>query len=377
MVRQRKRGSKGRGSVFQRKDGRWVAQFIIEETGRQKQLYAATEKEAYARLDQALLEQKQGILATGPQQKLGDYLKWWLDEVHQLKIRPSSYSRYRIALNKHILPELGQIQLRKLTARQVQDFYNKKLKEGQSPSSVHNMHKVLHGGLKRAVQLRYIPYNPSDGVSLPSDEPEREGQFLTLDQAKHLMRVAHGHRLESFIALALTTGMRHGELAALKWNDIDFETGIISVRRTLTIAGSKRVEGSPKTKKSGRSVLLVPAVRDLLDAHKKRQDVLRQESGASWQENDLVFCGPRGMHYDTTGTQRSFYRLLNQAGLPFIHIHDLRHTASTLWDELGVREKVRQELLGHTELEITRNVYTHVTEPMQKDAVERINMMFQ
>src|SRR5947209_5616029 len=105
----RKKGLKGRGSVFPRKDGRWVAQFIVEETGQQKQLYARTEAEAWAKLDKALLEQKQGILATGPNQKLGDYLNWWLEEVHKHTIRFSSYLRYRGILDKHILPGLGQV----------------------------------------------------------------------------------------------------------------------------------------------------------------------------------------------------------------------------------------------------------------------------
>jgi integrase len=388
----RKKGIKGRGSVFPRKDGRWVAQFIVEETGEQKQLYAKTEKEAWEKLDKALQEQKQGVLATGPNQKLGDYLNWWLEEVHKHKLRLSTYTRYRGLLDKHILPELGQIQLRKLTSQRIQTFYNKKLKEKQAPGSVHNIHKVLHGGLKRAVKLRYLSYNPADGVSLPSAEPLRKGQSLTLEQARHLLRVARGHRLEAFIALTLTTGMRLGELIALRWSDITFgtetEIGSISINHTVSyITRHGFVENEPKTKASERAVPLIPAVARLLIAHRQRQDEVRQQAGKAWKEHDLVFSNRLGGFLLSTNTREEFYRLLDKANntpnesgellsLPDIHIHDLRHTASTLWQSLGISEKVAQEWLGHSSLEMTRFVYTHVIPSWQKEAAERINALF-
>ncbi len=378
MPRKRQRGAKGRGSVFQRKsDNRWVAQFIEEETGKQRQLYADSEKEAYQKLDKALAEQKQGILATGPKQKLGEYLTWWLDEVHRVKLRESSYDRYKIALEKHILPELGTIQLGKLTTRQVQMFYNKKLKEKQSPSSVYTMHKVLHGGLKRAVKLRYISYNPAHDVSLPANEPVRKGKSLTVEQAKHLLQVARGHRLEAFIALALTTGMRHGELTALRWEDINFEEGTIYIHRTAFHKGKILREGPPKTKKSEGVVPLVPAMYDLLQEHRVKQDEARLKAGPAWEDHGLVFCSIRGSFLYHVNTSASFHRLLVKAGLPRIPIHDLRHTASTIWQSMGIREKVVQELLRHSKLEMTRNVYTHVLPSMQDDAVNRINTLLQ
>ncbi|HEX4207339.1 MAG TPA: site-specific integrase [Ktedonobacteraceae bacterium] len=391
MPRQRKKGIKGRGSVFLRKDGRWVAQFMAEEDGKQKQLYAATEAKAWQKLDKALQEQKQGILATGPQQKLGDYLNWWLEEVHSHLLRKSTYLRHRGILNNHILPKLGQVQLRKLTTRQIQMFYNEKLKEKQSPNSIHNMHEVLHGGLRHAVKLRYLSYNPSDGVTLPSKKPLREGQSLTQEQAHHLLNVAHGHRLEAFIALALTTGMRHGELTALRWSDITIgtatELGMVHIHRTADYRGRyKYLEGDPKTKKSERIVPLAPAIYAILERHKQTQNEARRKAGARWKEQDLVFPNTRGSFLHSDTTRGAFYKLLAKANntpdesgqmihMPQIHIHDLRHTASTLWESLGISEKMRQELLGHTKWEITRNVYTHVIPAMQKDAAERINKL--
>jgi integrase len=291
------------------------------------------------------------------------------------------------------LPELGEIQLRKLTPLRIQTFYNNKLKDKQSSSSVHSMHKVLHGGLKQAVKLRYLSNNPADGASLPADEPQREGQSLTLEQAQHLLTVVRGHRLEAFIALTLTTGMRHGELTALRWSAIKFGTGTeigsISVQRTAGfIAKHGFVENEPKTKKSERVLPLIPAVARVLEIHRCNQEEIKRKAGLRWEEHELVFTTKTGNYVHSNITRDAFYRLLKKANtipdvsgnmlnLPPVHIHDLRHTASTLWQSLGISEKVAQSWLGHTSLEMTRNVYTHLLPSMQREAAERINALFQ
>ncbi len=388
----RRKAMKGRGSVFQRKDGRWVAQLLVEETGKQKQLYANSEADAYKKLDQAQREQEQGILATGPQQKLKDYLNWWLEEVHKVNLRRSTYRRYRGSLDTHILPELGEIQLRKLTSRQIQAFYNKKLKEKLSPSSLHNMQKVLHGGLKRAVKLRYISYNPAEGIALPSNKPLREGQSLTLEQARHLLKAAQGHRLEALVALTIATGMRIGELIALRWSDITFATeteiGSIFISRTADRQGPlDTLENEPKSEAGERVVPLIPAVSRLLELHRHRQDEMKRKAGSQWKDIGLVFTNKHGYYMYANSIRKPFYTLLKKANsipdesgellnLPSVHIHDLRHTASTLWQSLGVSEKVAQEWLGHSSWQITRNIYTHVIPSMQREAAERINALF-
>jgi integrase len=377
MPRHRKKGIKGAGSVFPRKDGRWVAQFIVEETGKSKQLYAKSEKEAWQKLQTALDEQKRGILATGPQQKLGDYITWWLEEVHKHKLRKGTYLLYRSIIKNHILPALEDVQLRKLTSKQIQTFYNAKLKENLSASYVHSIHDVLHGALKDAVKGRYISYNPADNIALPAPDPEREVKALTLEQAQHLLRVAQDHKLEGFIALALTTTMRHGELAALRWEDIHFDAGTISISRTLSRRQGGYYENSPKTKAGERIVPLAPALYDILKVHRARQADDRAKAGPAWKGLNLVFCNRYGGFLHDAHTREAFYKLLDKAGLPRMHIHDLRHSSSTLLRFLGVDMKVVQGMLGHSHIDITANVYSHVLPAMQKDAAERINILFQ
>src|SRR5258708_7589824 len=138
----RRRG-KGEGTVYQRSDGRWRAEITLQD-GKRKTLYARTQEDVIQKLHQAQYEQRQGILATGPKQKLADHLTYWLEQVKKRKVRVSTYMRYRAALNTHILPALGHVQLNKVTMRTIQRFYNQKLDEGQSPSSVITIIKVLN-----------------------------------------------------------------------------------------------------------------------------------------------------------------------------------------------------------------------------------------
>ncbi|HEX4204355.1 MAG TPA: site-specific integrase, partial [Ktedonobacteraceae bacterium] len=251
------------------------------------------------------------------------------------------------------------------------------LKEKLSASYIHSINDVLHGGLKAAVKGRYIPYHPADTISLPAPEAEREAVFLTLEQAQNLLVVAHGHRREAFIALALTTGMRHGELAALRWDDIHFDTATISIRRTLSRRQGGFYENDPKTKTSERIVPLVPALYAILNTHRARQNEARVKAGPAWKNLNLVFCNRSGGFLHDGPTREAFYKLLDTSGIPRMHIHDLRRSSSTLLRLLGVDVKVVQEILGHSHIDTTANIYSHVLPAMQRDAAERMNTLFQ
>lgn len=376
-AKSRRRGS---GSVFrrpERKGGKeWIAQILLEN-GKTKQRYFYTQAEADEALNEMLYEQKRGLLATGPKQKLADHLTYWLEQVKKRKIRTSTYMRYRVALEKHILPTLGHLSLTKVTLRMIQQFYNRKLDEGQSPSSVLTMHKVLKQALDYAVKERFIAINPCAGVSLPTEE-RRKVQPLTIEQAQHLLQVVQGTMMEPFIALAVVMGMRHGELLALRWQDIDLAQGTLAIHHSLTRDEDYRfVVGDPKTASSERIIVLPQPVCDMLRTHRVRQQEARLKAGSSWQQHDLVFCTQKGVYLWPGNVRRRFYRLLKRAGLPQIHIHDLRHSAATLLRNMGVDLKVIQEILGHSTLDMTANVYSHVLPSMQQEAVEKMKPLFE
>jgi integrase len=340
----------------------------VEETGKWKYLYADNEKEANEKLQHALYEQKQGRLATGPRQKLEAYLPHWLDVVKKPELRRTTYARYRIHIYKHILPRLGHVQLQKLTPQQVQSLYAS-LQETQSPGSVRMLHSILHEALRNAVSWNLVSRNVCDLVSPPKPE-KHEAQTLNADQAQRLLEVAKRHNLEAMLTMAITTGMRHGELLALKWQDIDFIDKSVRVRRTVSfLAGQGYKENDPKTAKGRRKIALPHITIEQLKEHRIHQLEMRRKAGDAWQERDLVFCNAYG-HYMHSGHLRTqFYRLLESAGLPRMRFHDLRHSAATLLLSMGVHPKVVQEILGHSDIGVTMDVYSHVLPTMQSDAM--------
>jgi integrase len=376
MTKQKRRGH-GEGSIYRRKDGRWVAEITLED-GSRKPLYGKTRKEVADKLTTALQEQKQGILATGPQQKLKDYLEHWLENVHKPTVRLSTYQRYRTTLDRHILPELGHIPLQKLTPQHVQKFYASKLQEGLSPNTIRLIHGTLHKALKNAVRWNLVPRNICDAVSPPKRTTRREMHVLTIEQAQQLLETAIGHRLEALLTVAVATGMRRGELLALRWQDINFETSSLYICRSVSrLTGHGFVESEPKTAASRRKITLPQFALEALRVHRTRQLEARLKAGERWEDRDLVFPNIWGGFLSTNRLFSSFIALLKDAGLPHVRFHDLRHSAATILLVMGAHPKVVQELLGHSRIAMTLDIYSHVLPSMQEEIMDKLNDLFQ
>jgi integrase len=211
-----------------------------------------------------------------------------------------------------------------------------------------------------------------------------EIQPLNQEQIRRFLAAARGHRLEALFVLALATGMRKGELMALKWQDINFSTGMLQVRRILTHMPAKLhgkggyVEAEPKTERSRRSIAIAPFALEKLKEHHVRQLEAKRKAGPLWQENDLVFCSSVGGHLHTSrDVFVQFKRLLQQAELPAIRFHDLRHSAATMLLSLGIHPKVVQEMLGHSQIGMTMDIYSHVLPTMQAEAMSKLNDVLQ
>jgi integrase len=368
------RRGNGEGSIYQRKDGRWTATITLEgERGRRrKSFYGKTRKEVQEQLKIALREQQQGMLIATPQQTVEQFLAQWLED-HKAALRIRSYERYEELTRLHIIPVLGHHQLQKLTPQHVQAFYTRKLKEGLSSTTVNGLHAMLHKALDDAVRYNLIARNVCDAVT-----PPRRGHFeiqpLSMEQAQQFLAIAKGHSLEALFVLAITTGMRRGEILALKWQDITFSQNMLQVRRVFTRRpGNRYIEAEPKTEKSRRSILLAPIVVTLLKQHRARQREAKLKAGAQWQDLDLVFCTSFGTPLNPSKVVDRFKTLLKRGGLPPIRFHDLRHSAATILLSLGVHPKVVQELLGHNQISMTMDIYSHVLPGMQKDAMAKLN----
>jgi integrase len=222
------------------------------------------------------------------------------------------------------------------------------------------MHAVLHKALTQALKWNMIPRNAADAVKAPRPAPE-EMHPLSQDEARKLIEAAHGDKLEALYVLAVHTGMRQGELLALKWEDVDLNEGVIHVRRTLVRSGGRIALGEPKTKKSRRPVHLTGAAMEALKAHLEQQLEDIERLGDLYRDHGLVFTSGVGTLINPTNLRRrSFEPLLQRGGLPRIRFHDLRHTCATLLLSRNAHPRLVQDLLGHATVAITLDTYSHI-----------------
>lgn len=374
----RRRGH-GEGSIYHRADGRWAASLLIDIPGqkrKRKTFYGKTRKEVQDHLQQALHEQKQGVLATGPKQTVKDFLNYWLEDVHHATLKLSTYALYRRHLDRHIIPALGHIQLQKLTVDQVQAFCARKLREDLSAGTVRLLHTILYTALKDAVRWKRLTVNVCEAVAAPRLIPH-EMQPLDQQQAQRLLEVAKGSRLDCLLILAITTGMRLGELLSLHWADVKLDERLLWVHHTVDhVPGYGLVESEPKTEKGRRCIMLPTITVDALKQHRTLQLQARLHVGAKWHEQDLVFPNIYGGYFRRSRLYATFKQLLKDAELPDMRFHDLRHSAATLLLSMGVPHKVVQEILGHSNISTTLNIYGHVTAQMQQQASDSMDQLF-
>jgi integrase len=270
---------------------------------------------------------------------LGEYLNKWLEVSVHGSVRQSTYDRDANLISNHIKPALGRIKLKNLTPTHVQSFYRNRLDAGLSTSTVHKIHTLIHKALSQAMKWQMVSRNVTEAVKSPRPAP-REMHPLSPNQVHRLLQAIRGERLEALYVLAVTTGMRQGELLALRWQDVDMENTTLSVRRTLTRNGGRIAIGEPKTKKSRRSIRLTSQAVEALREHLKRQQRDIEILGDRYKDQGLVFTTNTGAPINPSNLRRrSFTPLLKRAKLPHIRFHDLRHTCATLLFTKGIHPK--------------------------------------
>ncbi|GCE48496.1 integrase [Thermosporothrix hazakensis] len=367
MAEKKRRGHNEGSVYFDASRNRWVAAISISP-GKRKKFYFEKKQDAVKKKNEALRELEQGTLATGTQRKLGEYLVDWLENVHKSKVRVGTYVNYKKKI-KYIVDGLGNVWLQKLTPEQVQDFLQKQLANGLSSKTVHEIHGVLRLALKNALRWGLVSRNVCEVVDPPTIV-SREAVPLSVEQARILVKHVRGHRLEVLLAMAVVTGMRRGELLALRWSDIDFERCRLLVSHSVDyIAGYGYVVGKPKTAAGKRWVSLPAFLFKMLKQHQFQQLEMKRLT-KEWKDNDLVFPNRHGGYLHPNHMGEQFRKLLKEAGLPAIHFHDLRHSAATILLCMGVNVKVIQELLGHSDISVTLGVYGHLLPSMQQAVVD-------
>ena len=362
------RRANNEGSVYKRKDGRWCA--VVYLKGERIYLYARTRTEVVTKLKETQKQVDQGLTVRGARYSLGEYLQEWLVFVKS-NLRPHTWEGYEQVTRSHIVPHLGTVRLKDLHPKQIQALYALKEKS-LGPSTIRIIHAVLHKSLDQAIKWGLIGRNPADAVTRPRQN-KKEMSVLTPEQAQSLLSHLVGDRYEALYYLALTTGLRRGELLGLKWDDLDWVTGKLKVQRQLSrLKGEGLVFMQPKTRAGQRSIALGQGALEKLRNHAKLQQLERQFFENRWKDTGLIFTSLIGTPIDPKNLSNVHSKLIKDLGFPPIRFHDLRHTAATLMLIQGVHPKVVQERLGHSTIEMTLNTYSHVLPSLQDEAAAKI-----
>jgi len=371
------RRGRNEGTIRQRRDGRWEARLVITDAeGRRgrRSFLGRTRTDVRDKLQEAMRAEATGIAVPSTRLTVAHFLAQWLAVVAKPSVRPTTFVIYESICRLHLVPGLGQVSLARVTPQQVQAFLNAKSAAGCSPRSVAMYRAVLRQALGQAERWGLVTRNVAKLTDAPR-VPRRLIRPLDPDQARTFIEAIRGDRFEALYLVALGAGLRQGEILGLSWADVDLEAGTLTVRQALQRVGGKLVLVEPKSVTSHRAVALPGVVLDGLRRHRVRQLEERLGGGAGWRGNDwdLVFTTTVGTPLDGIAVTRRFQSLLESAGLPHQRFHDLRHACASLLIAKGVSPRVVMETLGHSQISLTMNTYSHVTSALGRAAAERMN----
>lgn len=374
----KRKSSRGNGSIFLRKDGRWEGRYVIgrNEKGlpKTKSVLAKTRKEC----EEKLTVLRNSVKDLEPRRLKADMtFGAWLDRWYQTEnkpmIRPKTQADYENRIYQHIIPELGHIPLARLAPGDLQQFYIR-LKQGGrlqrteaygpglSDRMVKSCHVTCRMALDRAVALGLILKNPAHACKAPTTHP-KDMQVLTQEEMQRLLIQAKENDCYELLLLELSTGLRRGELLALRWDDLDFQTGELRIERQVQRVKGALTVTQPKTRSSSRSMILPAPVLEILKSY-------RQNVDSQW-----MFPSPKKENspLDPSAVRKKLAVVLERAGCKHVRFHNLRHTFATNALEHGMDIKTLSAIIGHVSSATTLNVYAHVTDGMRQSAAAKID----
>ncbi len=366
----KRRGRRGNreGCISKRKDGTWYG-YVTLDRGRRKWYTGKTRVEVAAKVAQGVRAASEGVPIPPERGTVEQFLQEWLEGTAKTKVRPSTYRSYQDLVRLHIEPELGKVRLNRLTPAQVQAMLNRKLASGLSPRRVDYIRSVLRNALNQALRWGMVSRNVAALAHSPR-VPKREVEPLTTEQARRLLDTVRGDRLEALYSVALALGMRQGEILGMTWDDVDFENRVLHVRKSLQRGPNGFMLVEPKSDRSRRPIGPLPSgLIDTLRTHRTRQAQERLASHYWAEQWGLVFTTPIGRPLHSADVTHTFQAHLAAAGLPRKRFHDLRHTSASFLLALGVMPRVVMEILGHSQISLTLDTYSHVSPAVQADAL--------
>lgn len=353
------------GSISKRSNGRWRAQ--LYQSGKRLSKDFSTKSEAQTWIRSVQTNIDHGFQIVGSSMTLEEYLPEWLEN-RRLSLRAKTAHQYSRIITNHILPTFGKSKMRDLRLVDIERFYSQLLQNGMGARTIRVIHNILHSALDKAVRYGLVVYNPTQGATLPKYTHD-EMMVLDADQVSRFLVAAKNSPNYALFHLAITTGMRMGELFGLKWSDILWNSDVVHVQRQkqyLPGQGCQFVD--PKTKAGRRTIKLGEGSLDVLRHHREFQEYQKIRAGARWHNLDLVFPNSLGGPGDASNVRLDFNQILEFAGLPKMRFHDLRHTAASLLLNNKVSVIVVSKVLGHSKPSVTLDIYAHVFHDMQDEA---------
>lgn len=373
-----------KGHIRKRGKSSWAVVLYLgrDATGKDRHKWHSvrgTRRDAQRELVRLLHETNTGSYVEPARMPVSEFLDRWLTDYAKPKVSPKTYERYQEMIDGHIRPALGSYLLPKLAPLHIQAFYSRALasgrkdgKGGLSSQSVVHFHRLLHKALAQAVKWQLLVRNPLDAVEPPRAE-HREMRALDEDETATLLGLLGASRLHMAVMLAVTTGLRRGEILGLRWSNIDLATGTITVVQSLEQTKDGLRFKSPKTSRSRRSIALPAITVEALRSHRARQARERLALGPAYDDHDLVCPRPGGTPWPPDMFSTTFAASVRRSGMKLFRFHDLRHSHASQLLKAGVHPKVVSERLGHAGIGITLDTYSHVLPGLQEDAVQRLN----
>ncbi len=359
-----KRRTKREGSIWKDRN-RWRAAVTVDGKRLTRNFDTKVEcsdwiKETQLQVDRGMTHKKANVI-------LGDFIQQWL-EIHKSTLAPKTGLQYEHLIQNYIVPQLGKIKLRELNLNRIEAHYLALQKSGASARTIRYVHAILRKCLNDAARRGYLGYNPTQGAILPRIE-QKEMVFLDEGEVLQFLITIQESPHNALYTLAIKTGMRKGELLALKWTDLNWQRGTIRVQRQVQrIKEQGLVFRPPKTRAGRRTIQLGEKTLETLQEQLERCKLLKSAASDSWKENNLIFPSTVGTPLGGSNISKDFKAQLKKAGVKDIRFHDLRHTAASLMLNNGVPVIVVSKILGHSKTSTTLDIYGHLIPVMQEQA---------
>lgn len=363
------------GSITQRGDKYRVCfDYGIDREGNRVRKYRTfdTKRDATRAFNEHKVKMDKGTQIMPSEYTFAQWLDYWYKDIILPQIEETTAYGYRGMIENYLKPQLGEIRLQKLTARDIQQYYTWLMDEKKlSPNTVIKHHNLLTNTLNAAERQEYITKNPMRAVS-PPKKRQREAKFYTPEQLGILLDKAVGTRLELPVFICAYLGLRRGELCGLRWSDVDLEHQTITIENTRTQAGKKEIEKGTKTASSTRTLYLPDTLCDMLKAAKENQQACRAEYKNAYDDNDYVVVMEDGRPFRPNYLSELFGKFLADNDLPKIVLHELRHTFASLSNQAGIPAYNIGKALGHSTPATTQKIYTHLLDRTHTQAVEGV-----